>query len=304
MATDLEHKLQNMFFSGLRMPQASDNSSFGCMLSMCTQIFETLMDLNSPNTLTTLLNIIFYALNSGKTDVAQTLLRCFVQLTTAASYQRHLLQRIVNNLSLLVRETPSEQLLHALKTASRSSIEIWTLFVGPIHKDLLKQQVDQILYYGDAASRDQDVVTFKDMIRNCDNFCNPLDHRPWLLRVRYANYLRHIIQDHTEAVRIYSHVIAHGEQLPEEYAAFYLSECHRGKSQCHDAFGDIATAEIELRRAFQIRETAFGCGDALGLTFRVEPEELLLRSGLVDAAAEVRRERPEVIKSMDGETEA
>ena len=145
MATDLEHKLQDVFFSGLRMLQATDNRSFGRMLSMCTQIFETLMDLNSPNTLTTLLNIIFYALNSGKTDVAQTLLRCFVQLTTATSYQRHLLQRIVNNLSLLVRETPSEQLLHALKTASRSSIEIWTLFVRPIHKDLLKQQVDQIL---------------------------------------------------------------------------------------------------------------------------------------------------------------
>lgn len=210
----------------------------------------------------------------------------------------------MNNLSLLVRETSSEQLLHALKTASRRSIEIWTLFVGPIHNDLLKQQMDQILYYGDAASRDQDVVTFKNMIRDCDYLCNPLDHRPWLLRVRYANYLRHKIQDHTEAIRIYNHVIAHGEQLPEEYAAFYLSECHRGKSQCHDAFGDIAMAEIELRQAVQIREAVFGCGDARGLTFRVELEELLLRSGLVDAAAEARRERLEVIKSIDSETEA
>lgn len=65
LATDLEHKLQDVFFSGLRMLQASDNRSFGCMLSMCTRIFETLMNLNSPNTLTTLLNITFYALNSG-----------------------------------------------------------------------------------------------------------------------------------------------------------------------------------------------------------------------------------------------
>ena len=300
---NLTAQLFNNFNAGLTMLRPSDNRSFRILLNEATLLWEKILSLNDPESCLILLQIVKNASNFGQVEAAQSFLRCLAQFDLANPYLQHPLLRSLNQLSLLLSETDSTQLRHALLRAEQSNVEIWTEILGSSHWMAIVYKVSHICYYGDTGCQDQDLNTLQNIIRDCSESYIAGDWRLLWLHYQYALFLKNLAQKYAEAMQVYNHVVACCQGTCDLDELTTLGESHRGKALCYIKFGDISMAEVEYRQAIRIYEQTWGNGDAVVLGWRAELEAMFLEHEFHDAAAGARKERLKIMGTLYGETE-
>ena len=295
--TQMHMSLKDAVINALGMLACGDSYLFGMLLNTAIQRLERVLNLDCGDTWNTLMYIIRKILRGGKVEVAQSLFRYSAQFLRARSRQRHPLYHFVQNVSMLLNETGTEQLWQAMKIVEQSYTDMLIRLAGSEHWLAIRAQADHIVQYGDVVSFDRDRAMSHKLISDRANQYGSDDWKTYWVRWTFAEYLHCNVGRSEEAIEILSYIINQGQYLSKDYASL-LSSSYWGRSVCHVKCGNIAMAEMDLRCAIELEETAFGQNPENKLVAITSLEELHLRYRLEGAAAETREERLRLVEQM------